>query len=280
MKMSEKANVWIGAVAAITIGLSAAGCATKGYVRTQTGIVNDRVTQVQNQTTEQFGKQGTEISRVDERVTSLDNRVTTVAATANEAAGAAATANQSAAQANNAAGQAMQAANNNNTKIEAQSAQIVKLTDAQNYGLVQTASVTFATNKYELDDGAKAALMVVAQKATSQPRIVLEIEGFTDDVGPESYNLALSQKRADSVARFLLSQNVALKNVSVIGLGEETAPEQLKAEVLAIDPNADTSDIRRLARRVRVRVYAPGAQPAQTAGDGDAALASAQRQRP
>jgi hypothetical protein len=56
----------------------------------------------------------------------------------------------------------------------------------------------------------------------------------------------------------MVQQNVPLKNISLIGLGEEQTPEQLAAEVKALDPNADEKELRGLARRVRIRLYLPG----------------------
>jgi hypothetical protein len=56
----------------------------------------------------------------------------------------------------------------------------------------------------------------------------------------------------------MVRQNVPLKSISTIGLGEEQTPEQLAAEVQAADPNASEKDLRGLARRVRIRLYVPG----------------------
>jgi hypothetical protein len=124
--------------------------------------------------------------------------------------------------------------------------------------LIETGNVTFGVSRSELTDAARATLDALVQRALAQPRTVIEVEGFTDRTGPQSYNLALSQRRAESVARYLVKQNVPLKSISMIGLGEESTPELLAAEFLALDPNANVSDVKSLSRRVRVRVYAPG----------------------
>ena len=250
----------------VILALVASGCATKKYVKTQTDQVNQRVSQLQAQTKDQLAKGQAALSRLDERLTTTNNNLAAVASTAQQA-------NTSAAQANASAAQANERAQANSTQISTNSADITKLEQAQNYTLVETGNVTFGFNKSDLTSEAKAALDVMVQKATAQPRTVLEITGFTDEIGPQSYNLALSRRRADSVARYLVKQNVPLKGISVIGLGEEQTPEQLAAEVQAVDPNASKKDLRTLARRVRIRLYAPGgSESTSTTGGGSAQL--------
>ncbi len=49
---------------------------------------------------------------------------------------------------------------------------------------------------------------------------MIELQGFTDSTGSESYNINLSQRRAENVLRYLVSKNVPLFRVSIVGLGE------------------------------------------------------------
>jgi OOP family OmpA-OmpF porin len=49
----------------------------------------------------------------------------------------------------------------------------------------------------------------------------VEIQGFTDSTGAETYNILLSQRRAETVQRYLLSKGVPLYRISVLGLGKE-----------------------------------------------------------
>jgi outer membrane protein OmpA-like peptidoglycan-associated protein len=52
----------------------------------------------------------------------------------------------------------------------------------------------------------------------------VRIEGHTDDVGSEAYNLELSVRRAESLRRFLLKEGVKIK-ISIEGKGENELPE-------------------------------------------------------
>ena len=257
--MNKSLHNHLGMVAlAITLAAATSGCATKKYVRTQTGIVNDRVTQVETRTNEQIAalsaKEQADISRVDERITTTDNKV-------NEVSNMAQQANSSAAQANSSAAQANQLAQANQAKIDANAKGIAAIEtlaeNAWNYQLIEKGDVTFGFNKSTLGDDAKIALDLIAQKAQSMPRAVVELQGFTDKTGGKDYNLALSRRRAEAVARYLVKQNVPLRGIHVIGLGKEDPPPSLTADLQAVDPNATSADVRRLARRVYIRVYAP-----------------------
>jgi outer membrane protein OmpA-like peptidoglycan-associated protein len=271
MKMSGKTLVI--ASGAIIVALAGSGCATKKYARNQAGAVNQRVTQVQTQLSGEMAKQQSEISSLGERLTTTNNQVAAAWNSAQQA-------NASAAQANTSASQAMQQAQSNSSAISETSEQlktttstVTKLINAQNYTLVETANVMFGFNRSDLTPAAKAALDAIVQRTLAQPRMIVEVEGFTDQTGSPSYNEMLSQKRADTVARYLVKQNVPLKSISMIGLGEETTPELLAAEYLALDPNANVKDVKSLARRVRIRVYAPGDSGVSSASAGAGAIA-------
>lgn len=248
------------ASAPMVLVLVASGCATKKYVGKQIDGVNQRAAQAQNKTNEKLAKQQGEISQLYERQTTTDGKLSAVA--------------NAAQQANTTAGEALQQTQTNSsaiqvnaTQINTQSAELVKLANDFNYTLVESGNVTFAFNKWELSKDAKIALDAMIQKATANPRQVIEVVGYTDEVGPTSYNLTLSRRRAEAVARYLVQNNVPLKSISLIGLGKEQTPQLLAAEVQGLDPNASRKELRGLARRVRIRLYAPGASASAAASD-------------
>ena len=246
--------------AMILLALLASSCATKKYVGRQIHVVDQRLTQVQTQTNEKLEKQQGEISYLNERVITTDQKLSGVADTAQ--------------QANQTAGQALQQAQTNSAAIqagtavlEAHSTALVKLANDFNYTLMESGNVTFRFNKWDLTPQAKAALDLMIQKAQATPRALIEVLGYTDDIGPASYNLTLSRRRAEAVARYLVQNNISLKSISLLGLGQEQTPQLLAAEVEAFQPNASKQELRGLARRVRIRLYAPGGAnaPAATA---------------
>jgi len=94
---------------------------------------------------------------------------------------------------------------------------------------------------------------------------VFELFGFTDPAGTPAYNLELSRRRAESVARYLVHQGIPLRGVHLIGLGKEPVPSDLLAEVQAAGPNPTDAKSRGLARRVLVRIYAANGNPPSSA---------------
>ena len=81
--------------------------------------------------------------------------------------------------------------------------------------------VKFGFDKAELADEAKAALgeMVAKLKADNRD-VYIEIQGHTDNVGSEEYNMTLGEKRAEAVRRYLSQQGIALHRMSAISYGE------------------------------------------------------------
>lgn len=91
-----------------------------------------------------------------------------------------------------------------------------------NRGMVMTLSdVLFDTGRATLKPGADRDLDRLAQalKDNSNTRVI--IEGHTDSVGGDEYNMALSEKRAQSVANALQMRGVPADRYEVKGLGKE-----------------------------------------------------------
>lgn len=253
MRMSKR---MLCASASFVFVVATSGCATKSYVSKKIGVVDQRLNQLQAQGKEALEKHDREISQLGERMTTTDNHLAAV--------------NSTAQQATSTAGQALQQAQSNTSAIEsntsaigAHSEELTKLGAQFNYSLVESDNVTFAFNKWGLSKDAKTELDQVIQKALATPRSRIEVLGYTDSVGSSSYNLTLSRRRAEAVQRYLIKNNVQPMSVSAVALGEEQTPEQLGA-----NPNATKRESRGLARRVNIKLYAPG-------GSSSAASASA-----
>jgi OmpA-OmpF porin, OOP family len=121
---------------------------------------------------------------------------------------------------------------------------------------VESGDVTFAFNKATLTPQAKAALDIMAQKALAQPRTVIELVGFSSQVGSPEYNLGLSRRRAEAVQRYLVQQKVPLHSIHMIGMGQEAPPEGMVADLTAIDQTKPSRA--EMNRRVHIRVFGAG----------------------
>jgi outer membrane protein OmpA-like peptidoglycan-associated protein len=118
-----------------------------------------------------------------------------------------------------------------------------------NRGLVITLpnDVLFDVDRSDVKPGASTELERVATVINEEPGRRVLVEGHADSTGPDSYNLELSRRRAESVARALVDDGVSPSRVISEGLGE-TQP---------IATN-DTPEGRQQNRRVEVVVLQPG----------------------
>jgi outer membrane protein OmpA-like peptidoglycan-associated protein len=92
---------------------------------------------------------------------------------------------------------------------------------ATDRGMVLTlGDVLFASGKAELKDGATANLNKLVAFLNNYPNRTVMIEGYTDNVGSNEYNLGLSQRRADSVKGYLTSQGINSVRLTSDGKGE------------------------------------------------------------
>jgi outer membrane protein OmpA-like peptidoglycan-associated protein len=88
-------------------------------------------------------------------------------------------------------------------------------------GLVLTlGDVLFDTGKAQLNPGAARKLDQLAKFLTDQPERRVQIDGFTDSVGTESYNQDLSQLRADAVKSALIVRGINPSRIGSQGYGK------------------------------------------------------------
>lgn len=89
-------------------------------------------------------------------------------------------------------------------------------------GLVLTlGDVLFDTGRATLKPGADRTIDRLAQALKDNPNTKVQIEGHTDSVGGEDYNLALSERRADAVAGALRMRGVPSDRYEAKGLGKD-----------------------------------------------------------
>ncbi|WP_370443719.1 OmpA family protein [Vibrio vulnificus] len=80
--------------------------------------------------------------------------------------------------------------------------------------------IGFSSSSYALDSSIHNTLKGVAQILVEYPDTSLVIDGFTDSTGNDASNQILSERRAESVRSFLISQNVAAGRAVARGNGE------------------------------------------------------------
>ncbi|HEX8925927.1 MAG TPA: OmpA family protein [Terriglobales bacterium] len=99
--------------------------------------------------------------------------------------------------------------------------QVLQTKDTARGLIVNMSDVLFDFNKATLKPGARERLARVSGIILAYPDLHLQIEGYTDNIGSDAYNMQLSEKRADVVRDYLVSQGVNAGAVSARGFGKE-----------------------------------------------------------
>jgi len=198
-------------VLALAIGGTTA-CATKKMVKTQVGEVNTKVETLSKsveETQERTRSNEGKIGEVDQRAVAAGQRAEAAGRSAQEARAAA------------------DAVNSRADAIERASKRLVyEVTLSADKG-------NFKFGKTTMPDEAKADLDQLVQQLKAEPKgAYIEIEGRTDNAGPNDLNRKLGLDRAEAVKRYLYEQHqVPLHKINVISYGEEKpiAPNKTRA---------------------------------------------------
>jgi outer membrane protein OmpA-like peptidoglycan-associated protein len=83
--------------------------------------------------------------------------------------------------------------------------------------------ILFGFDRSDLSVSAEDNLNKLADVLKQNPDTYIEVQGHTDSKGADAYNMTLSQKRATSVANYLIKRGVSSSRITTKGYGE-TAP--------------------------------------------------------
>jgi len=175
---------------ALVMTTALTGCATKKYVKQETGAVNTRVDEVQGQ----VESAQTRIGEHDRTLASHEQKMGDISKTAQEA---------------------LQRASEAGKLAEGKFLYETVLTDDK---------VKFGFDTSELSPEGKAALdEFAAQLKNENKGVYIEIQGHTDNVGSDKYNEELGELRAESVRQYLSQQHqFPLHRINVISYGEKS----------------------------------------------------------
>lgn len=180
---------------AVTVALALSGCATKEFVNEQVTGVNKRM---DGQNAELSGKLDKQIQEFSSRYSSLDGRLNNQQAALD---GTSKTAKE-------ALDRALAAG---------------KLAEGKfMYETTLSSQIAFPFEGNELTEDAKKALDEFAGKIKSDNRnVYIEIQGHTDNSGPEYTNLKIGEQRAEIVRRYLaMKHGFALHRMNAMSYGE------------------------------------------------------------
>ncbi|MBU1077058.1 MAG: gliding motility-associated C-terminal domain-containing protein [Spirochaetes bacterium] len=142
-----------------------------------------------------------------------------------------------------------------NTQTVSKTLNVDILVIKTDYGLkIRISNIEFEYNKAELRGNAFDILDRVIPKLEKYPTYKVRIEGHTDNIGSEEYNLKLSEKRAKSVFDYCVENGISSDRLSMKGMGF--------VRPVAPNSNPDGSDNpegRAKNRRVEFLLIKPGA---------------------
>lgn len=90
-----------------------------------------------------------------------------------------------------------------------------------NNTVLRMSTVYFRSGDHVVDTIFMGALDKLLEIVIAFEKINLEISAYTDDVGPNSFNKLLSERRAGSIVEYLLSQGLEVDRMKAIGYGED-----------------------------------------------------------
>jgi peptidoglycan-associated lipoprotein len=122
--------------------------------------------------------------------------------------------------------------------------------------IFQVENIYYNFNKWDIRDDAAKELDKLVQLLIDNPEIKIELGSHTDSIDDNSYNLQLSQRRAESAVRYIVQHGIAPDRIVAKGYGEERP--------IARNTNADGTDNpvgRQKNRRTEFKILEVGVVP-------------------
>ncbi len=198
--------------------LLVSGCATKKWV---SEYVGKKEVEIDQRFTGVDSKMSAESQRVDQKVDGVDGRLKTAEGTLT--------------QTTETAKGARDRADSAYSKADDTSSRLTRLWTNRNVrNQVETYNLLFAFDKWDLNDNAQTTLAAIIKELKENPNLTVDLQGYADPVGSYPYNVGLSQRRVESVRRFLVEKGIELPRINLIGLGpiaEKGTPNAEKRKV-------------------------------------------------
>jgi outer membrane protein OmpA-like peptidoglycan-associated protein len=198
--------------------LLVSGCATKKWV---TEYVGKEKVEIDQRFTGVDRKMAGETQRVDGKVDRVDTRLKSAEGTLTQTT-------ETAKGAKDRADSAYSKADDTNSRL-------TRLWSNRNVrNQVETYQVLFGFDKWDLNDNAQTTLAAIIKEMKDNPSLTVDLQGYADPVGSYPYNVGLSQRRVESVRRFLVEKGIELPRINLIGLGpiaEKGTPNAEKRKV-------------------------------------------------
>lgn len=94
--------------------------------------------------------------------------------------------------------------------------------EGNNLVLSMPEAILFDFDKTQVKEGVKGSLNTLAKALEENKDIKIKINGHTDYIGTDQYNLGLSMRRAYSIKNYLANRGVDRSNISIEGYGKQS----------------------------------------------------------
>lgn len=204
----------------VMVSVLAAACVTSTGCLATRNFVRENVQQSEAKTGQELGRVETQVTETRGVADDASKRATDATQLAGQAGAKAEEATQSAGRAANRAEEGFGLATQAQAKADQTDIRLTRLwNNRHKYAIVDTLVISFAFDKWRLDDRAETSLLDVIRQLNDNPGLSVNVEGYTDNVGSADYNLELSRRRAESVRRFIVEKGIDLHRIQTIGLG-------------------------------------------------------------
>lgn len=109
---------------------------------------------------------------------------------------------------------------NKDLRAELEGRNVYVTRQGDNIVLSMPGDITFASGSADLNSGFMPVLNDVAVILNQYPATYIDVVGHADSQGSDAFNLDLSERRANSVAGYLVGQKVKAARIYVAGMGE------------------------------------------------------------
>jgi outer membrane protein OmpA-like peptidoglycan-associated protein len=212
--------------------LLVSGCATRDWVRE---YVTPKEVDIDQRIANVEGKVGEETQRLDQRLGTAEGQVTEGSQRLEAMGGRLNTLETSVGDVREDAKVARERAETGVAKADETNSRLTRLWENRHKrNVVETLEVPFRFDHWDLSDRSETALVGVVNELKGNEKLAVELEGYTDPSGDGEYNIQLSQRRVETVRRFLVKQGVEQARISAIGLGpilDPATPKEKKRRV-------------------------------------------------
>ena len=109
---------------------------------------------------------------------------------------------------------------NKSAAVSATATVTIKVREPEVIDLADTQLVNFVYDEAELTEMSKSRVAAIIEQVKLSEDITIEVYTYTDNIGSDAYNMALSARRARALKNLLIANGIAATDIKATGMGE------------------------------------------------------------